>query len=153
MTPAWIVLHCSAGDAPPDIDWTDSEVGGLRRYHRSLDWRDIGYHYVVPADGRVQTGRRPDVAGAHVRGLNGSSIGVCMVGSFEESLPPARQWLSTLDLLASLAVTYGLRSDRVIGHREAGPLVGYVVRKTCPGMAIDMGSVRAEVRRRMARMV
>ena len=55
-----IIIHCTA--TRPDAECT---VESIRRYHRSLGWHDIGYHYVIYPDGSVHSGRPVEQAGAH----------------------------------------------------------------------------------------
>ena len=52
----------------------------IRSWHKERGWSDIGYHYVIEADGLVHVGREPHVVGAHCRGHNGNSLGICVVG-------------------------------------------------------------------------
>lgn len=47
-----IIIHCTA--TRPDANCT---VESIRRYHKSLGWHDIGYHYVIYPDGSVRSGR------------------------------------------------------------------------------------------------
>ena len=60
-----IIIHCTA--TRPDAECT---VESIRRYHRSLGWHDIGYHYVIYPDGSVHSGRPVEQAGAHCPGHN-----------------------------------------------------------------------------------
>lgn len=77
-----IIVHCSA--TPPD--WlreggTAYQVSIIRKWHvQDRGWRDIGYHYVVGREGFTVLGRPIDQAGAHVRGHNADSVGVCLIG-------------------------------------------------------------------------
>ena len=71
-----IIIH--GAYTPADMDIGADEI---RRWHvEDNDWSDIGYHYVIRRDGTVETGRSEDRAGAHVRGHNRDSIGICLVG-------------------------------------------------------------------------
>lgn len=54
----------------------------IRRHHiEENGWTDIGYHLVVEANGDSIRGRPIDRAGAHCRGHNATSIGICLVGN------------------------------------------------------------------------
>jgi N-acetylmuramoyl-L-alanine amidase len=75
-----IVIHCSAtreGD-----DTIDAEV--IDRWHKARGWKGNGYHFVVLIDGTIQTGRKINECGAHTRGLNCQSWGVCYIGGVEK---------------------------------------------------------------------
>ena len=54
----------------------------FRRWHKSNGWDDIGYHFVIDTDGAIAKGREVSVMGAHVKGKNRNSIGICLVGGF-----------------------------------------------------------------------
>lgn len=75
-----IIIHCSYSKPSMDIgaktirDWHVNENG----------WTDIGYHYVIRRDGKVEEGRPIERMGAHARGNNSDSIGICLVGGMDE---------------------------------------------------------------------
>lgn len=70
-----IIIHCTA--TPEGRECTVTEI---RRWHIQRGFSDIGYHYVIHLDGRVDEGRNIDIAGAHCTGHNANSIGVVYVG-------------------------------------------------------------------------
>ncbi|TNE59407.1 MAG: lysozyme [Alphaproteobacteria bacterium] len=74
-----LILHCSA--TPPTMDIGAREI---RRWHLARGWSDIGYHYVIRRDGEVEPGRAEAVIGAHTRGFNHGSLGICLVGGLTE---------------------------------------------------------------------
>lgn len=55
-------------------------VADIRRWHKARGFVDVGYHYVVYLDGSVHEGRPLAQVGAHCRGHNAHSVGVCYVG-------------------------------------------------------------------------
>ena len=70
-----IILHCTA--TPEGKDYT---VEDITRWHKDRGFKTIGYHYVVYRDGSVHEGRPLAEVGAHCKGHNAHSIGVCYVG-------------------------------------------------------------------------
>lgn len=75
-----IILHCSATREGQPIS-----VETIRDWHvRGNGWSDIGYHFVVQLDGTVNNGRPVERIGAHVRGKNRHSIGICYIGGVED---------------------------------------------------------------------
>ena len=79
-----IIVHCSATPEGANIK-TDT----IKRWHvKGNKWKDIGYHYVVELDGKIGTGRLESVTGAHTKGKNRSSIGVCYVGGLDADKQP-----------------------------------------------------------------
>lgn len=122
----WIVLHCSATRAVQDIGAAD-----IRKWHKAQGWKDIGYHYVIRRNGKIETGRAANVAGSHVKGHNHDSVGICLVGGLnnktfapENNFTPA-QWASLKTLVARLARQYP--KAKVLGHRDFPG-----VQKACP---------------------
>lgn len=71
----FIIVHCSA--TPPGMDVGVKEI---RQWHLARGFKDIGYHYVVRRDGTIEEGRPLGQPGAHCKGRNYCSVGVCYVG-------------------------------------------------------------------------
>lgn len=79
-----IIVHCA--DTPEGRDVKTEEI---RRWHtEERGWSDIGYHWVVELDGQVFEGRDEDISGAHCRGHNHDSIGICYVGGADSEGNP-----------------------------------------------------------------
>lgn len=138
-----IIIHCS------DSPYGDRDT--IDRWHKSRGWTGIGYHYVIlngypdqeslrlkrplfARDGELQVGRQEVEVGAHVRGKNVASIGVCLIGEYQFS---SAQWETLVRLVAELRQRYP--SARVRGHYEE-QLPGDPP-KSCPN--IDMDWLRA----------
>lgn len=122
-----IVVHCAA--TPPSMDIGVEEI---RKWHvKGNGWADIGYHYVIRRNGLVEVGRKNEVQGAHAKGYNVDSLGVCLVGGIDEFDKPEAnftfaQYLSLVELLEELQDKYGHDID-IRGHKD---LPG--VTKSCP---------------------
>ncbi len=93
-----IVLHCSATPQGRDVT-----VDDVRRWHLQRGFADVGYHFVIRLDGTVETGRAIDKVGAHCKGHNRNSIGICYVGGADDKLRSkdtrTLEQMHTLDLL------------------------------------------------------
>lgn len=112
-----LVIHHTAGLR------TDT-VHDIRRYHLRMGYSDIGYHYLITPEGEVFHGRPVKRVGAHAKGHNADSIGVALIGNYEEERP-TQQALEALEgLIDHLRQRYGV--DQVVGHGE-------LVRTRCPG--------------------
>lgn len=114
-----IVIHCTA--TKPGQDLTVEDV---RRIHKAQGWSDIGYHYLIRLDGRIETGRDVDIIGAHVSGHNAHTIGVCYVGGLDADGKPcdtrtSNQKESLLNLLKMLRAAYPKATIK--GHRDYSP--------------------------------
>jgi len=72
---AYLVVHCS--DTPDDDQLTARDIHDM---HLGFGWDGIGYHRVIRRDGQVEYGRPDYWIGAHVKGFNDVSLGVCLIG-------------------------------------------------------------------------
>lgn len=129
-----IVVHHSA---------TESGSAGLfRLLHRAVnEWNDVGYHYVIgngsfSGDGEVEKGRELPFRGAHAKGANEDSIGVCLVGNFNLAKPTAMQMRSLKKLLLKLMKEYNLGVDGITLHRLVKGSV-----TECPGAHLTLSDV------------
>jgi len=141
-----IVVHCSAsswGTASTIESWHKSRGFKCRcgRHH-------IGYHFVIRNayperggyaghwDGHVELGRPIEEVGAHCKGFNRHSIGICLIGNptartFAKSWYTKQQIESLLKLLKGLCERYAILPERVFGHYELG------AKKLCPGFSLQ----------------
>jgi N-acetylmuramoyl-L-alanine amidase len=121
------VLHNSA--TPQAQDKGMETVIGFHKYHQSRTWRCIGYHFVISVDGTIWAGRKMDEMGAHAgSGGNPGSIGVCLVGNFDEADRPTRAQIEAFVALhhALVAQVYPTGPITVHTHRE-------FMNTSCPG--------------------
>jgi N-acetyl-anhydromuramyl-L-alanine amidase AmpD len=77
-----IIVHCS------DSDYTHhNDISVIKKWHvEENGWSDVGYHFFIKKEGIVQIGRDISVAGAHVKGYNATSIGICLAGKTKFTL-------------------------------------------------------------------
>ena len=75
-----IVVHCSATRCNQPYP-----VQQLFHDHVEVNhWRYIGYHYYITRSGRVEITRPLERMGAHAKGHNAHSIGICYEGGLDE---------------------------------------------------------------------
>lgn len=137
----------------------DVSVDEIRAWHLARGFDDVGYHWVVRADGRVEAGRPEERAGAGVLGFNARSVHVCLSGHGDLAPPTPEQLAAAAGLIARIAERHGFADEvllnpmRVLGHREVwtARLVPAPIRKTCPGRLVDMRAFRLAVLRELAR--
>jgi N-acetylmuramoyl-L-alanine amidase len=78
-----IFIHCSATQPKwMAANSCQQKVEEIRRWHKDKGWSDIGYHLVVDRQGDVCAGRPVERVGAHAKGHNKNSIGICLIGGF-----------------------------------------------------------------------
>ena len=128
-----VVVHHSASPQ----DWTLERISDAHkdRGFSEVSRTNAGYHYVVEADPvRVRLGRAINQVGAHAKGNNSHSIGVCVIGSYEgEESPSPEQWAAATSLCADLLRQFP--EAKLYGHKERGPTL-------CPGF--DPEAFRAD---------
>jgi len=152
MIPDEIVIHASASDDTPGLQWA-----GILEYHTSYridhrivtpqeweaakasgkpghfeaPWADIGYHAgVEQINGKyvILFGRPWDKPGAHCPGHNAHSLGFCFVGDFQTAQPPDEQLHTAAKFLAFWRRQYSIARPFIRLHRELNDT-------DCPGEA------------------
>ena len=131
-----LFIHCAATRP----DWMQGESveakkAEIDRWHRDRGFDGFGYHYLIDRDGKVAQGRPLSRAGAHARGHNAKSIGICLVGGFgsdagdkfAKNYTPAQE-MALKALIDTLQDEFP--NTRVRGHNE-------VANKACPGFNVQ----------------
>lgn len=145
-----IAIHCSASPNDDRLFRGSPGTSGFnnpaqvidawhveRGFKRTAEWRQrqnqnlqaIGYHYVIGRDGTTFSGRHVDEIGAHAKGYNQRSIGICLVGTDSFS---SEQW-QTLAHLVTAEVA------RVTGRNGPGDRNNPLVKSACPAWATERG--------------
>jgi len=114
-----LVVHCSATSPTLDIG-----VREITQWHLQRGFDTVGYHYVIRRDGSLETGRPENAIGAHAKGHNANSVGVCLVGGVSAAGKPENNFtdgqIATLrQLLDQLQSRYP--KARILGHRNLSP--------------------------------
>ena len=74
-----IIVHCSA-----TREGENYTVDTIRSWHvDGRGWSDIGYHFYIDLYGEIHKGRDISKIGAHCKGHNRNSIGICYCGGVE----------------------------------------------------------------------
>ena len=138
-----IILHASATYP----DWMRGQGVKAKRdeidqWHKDRGWSGIGYHYVIDRDGSVIAGRHLNKTGAHVKGHNTGSVGICLIGGrwpngrwaektdqFSDHFT-AEQDRALRDLIADLQSRHPA-IQHVTGHND------YTDAKGCPGFKVS----------------
>ena len=124
-----IIIHCAATPEGRDV-----KTETIKSWHvKGNGWSDIGYHFVIELDGSVVDGRPLHRSGAHTKGHNATSIGVCYVGGIDKDKNPkdtrtADQKASMDKLIQSLLSDYP--EATVHGHNEFAS-------KACPSFDVS----------------
>jgi len=135
-----VIVHCSASDSS-----VQDSLEAVKEFHiapqsKTIHWgkytakgrafSDIGYHWLITKDGKIHKGRPEKQIGAHCRGFNEHSIGVCLTGDNDFS---SAQFESLRTIKKELKERYGLSDLDFVGHSSLNK------EKTCPNF--DLTSV------------
>ena len=75
-----IVIHCSATKETSRLTPL-----ALDRMHRQRGFNGCGYHYYIERDGKINSMRPSEKVGAHARGYNAHSLGICYEGGLDKN--------------------------------------------------------------------
>jgi N-acetylmuramoyl-L-alanine amidase/FlgD Ig-like domain len=147
------IVHHTAGSNNYTPAQSAAIVRGIEVYHvQGNGWNDIGYNFLIDRYGTVYEGRgggiTRNVIGAHALGFNTGTVGISLIGNFDNATPPPAMQAALVRLLAwrldvahidpqsTVAYTSGgngkFRAGKVVtlhaisGHRDTGPT-------DCPG--------------------
>lgn len=122
----YIIIHCTA-----TAEFKDFKAKDVDKWHKQRGWDCIGYHYLIDLDGTIEKGRPETKIGAHCKGFNDCSIGICYVGGLASDNKTPKdtrtnaQKASLLKLIKQLKAKY--TNAKVVGHKDMPN-----VHKACP---------------------
>lgn len=122
------IIHCAYTKTSMDIGFDEIDVWHKRRGFRSPSGIHCGYHIIIRRNGLLETGRPYRETGAHCRGRNKHSIGICIVGGMnEKDKPDSNFTMSQYETLSIICSSFDMDFPGIIfsGHRDHS-------KKTCP---------------------
>ncbi|BEG97868.1 N-acetylmuramoyl-L-alanine amidase [Bacteroides sedimenti] len=118
-----IVIHCSATRVDRDV--TAQDINAAHKVRGFSSW---GYHFYIRKNGKVEPMRPLDEAGAHARGYNARSIGICYEGGLDVN-GRAADTRTLPQRIAMHALVSRLLTEHpeaeVLGHRDLSPDKNY----------------------------
>ena len=117
-----LVIHCSDTNDNIELNALD-----IHKMHLGFGWDGIGYHKIICRSGKIENGRPEYWIGAHVKGQNDISLGVCLIG--RENFTK-EQFISLKKVIKSWKLFYP--SAKIIGHCDTGK-----TKKTCPNFNVQ----------------
>ncbi len=132
------VIHHSA--TTRNLDNPTQAIRDIYHHHAvNRGWGDIGYNYIVDLNGRVYEGRYggEGVIGGHATRANHGSIGIMVLGNYEDSQVPEAVVTAVSRLIHEKSKIHGIVPDgmstfrgefipNILGHRDVGST-------RCPG--------------------
>lgn len=165
-----IVVHHTASDARDinddgrvNADDYAMQIRGIYNFHTvTRGWGDVGYNFLVDPQGNVYEGRagrdyKRMPVGAHVLCQNTGTIGIALLGNFNDDSVPPRQLESLSMLIADLSREYdidpfgsskfrGAVLPNVVGHKDIGTVTKKLIGQgatSCPGTNLSASLTRA----------
>ena len=117
----FLVVHCSDTDDSESLSARD-----IHNMHKSFGWDGIGYHKIINRSGKIENGRPEYWIGAHVKGKNTISLGVCLIGRYKFTV---KQFVSLERVLRKWKSSYP--EAKIVGHNDTGN-----TNKTCPNFDV-----------------
>jgi hypothetical protein len=149
-----LAVHHTAQKIRGDLRSPVERMRALYAFHaNSRGWGDIGYHYLIDEEGTIYEGRSggKNVVGGHVYCGNVGTLGVALMGNFDEEQPTQVQVHALQWLLQDLAQSYDIPLNRntyfhgknmktIVRHKD-------LISTECPGhyMSAAISQVRNNV--------
>lgn len=119
-----VVIHHSA--SPRSIKATT-----VKQWHKDRGFADVGYHGLIEESGLYIPGRSIDKMGAHAKGANRNSLGLCIIG---DNTKEPQSWNTDQLITAEVIIEAWLMmfpKAKMAGHRDVGS-----TKTLCPGLDI-----------------
>ena len=104
----------------------------------------IGYNALIEeVDNQIMVyaGRPLTMNGAHTKGFNDKSIGICWIGAFDFTEPSPDKYEVYAITTKKYMKVFNIPIQNVLGHREANERSGLPY-KSCPGKKVDLNKFR-----------
>lgn len=123
----------------------------IDEWHKERGWDGCGYHYIIQNGypysinekidsliGQIEQGRNIEKTGAHAKGFNSTSIGICLIHN--DGTYDSRMLVSLSRLVRELTQRFNIDTNSVVGHYELN-----TNKSLCP--SIDMEWFRKSLNR------
>jgi N-acetylmuramoyl-L-alanine amidase len=127
--PSKIIIHHSATE-----DGKILSLPSIRKYHKAQGFLDVGYHTIieeVDLGYEALYGRPLCLPGAHTKGQNETSLGICLVGNFSILPPPHAQLLLAGRVVSQLCRVFNIPLTEIYPHSKFNAT-------ECPGIRFNM---------------
>ena len=145
FVPSKIIVHHSLTKDSGTVSW-----GAIRKFHTETlkrPYKDIGYHAgceLVMSGSElyyeVLMGRMWTESGAHCRGQNSNSLGICFIGNYDRLAPKKEMLEAGAKVIALWLDLFSLSINDIYSHHNFAP------HKSCPGALFNMETLKECVR-------
>lgn len=118
-----IIIHHSAFFQTTDLQTACKHI---EQSHLNRGYSAIGYHFLIGKNGDIAYGRPLNYIGAHCKNYNNHSVGICLIGNFEEEKPTSEQYQSLVLLINHLRKYFINSQAKIYQHKNLNATL-------CPG--------------------
>jgi hypothetical protein len=140
------IVHHSAGQT------TSSDFAAVVRSYYDLHtvtngWDDIGYNWLIDGNGIIYEGRGQGLQGAHFSCMNQNTIGICVIGNYENATPTTEAITALQNFIAwgsceedidvqgmDFHPNSELNLNNISGHLDGNPSPNACSSTVCPGV-------------------
>jgi len=113
--PTHFIIHHSAG-GNSSVDYAAVVALYWDLHVNTNGWDDIGYNWLVDPQGGIYEGRGLGTQGAHFSCMNGETVGICVIGNYNDVEPTQASLESVEQLIAWLACYHDIEMGSVSVH-------------------------------------
>lgn len=120
--PLVIIMHTATEQCTSQSNCILS-AQNIQNFHMdSRNWSDVAYNFMVGGDGAVYEGRGWLFVGANVFGYNTKCIGIALIGTFINILPPKWQLEACQKLIEEgVRLNFIQKDYKLVGARQLSP--------------------------------
>jgi len=110
--------------------WSSCTADEIHRMHiKEKGFFGIGYHFFISKQGEIVRGRPFEAIGAHAKGYNDKSIGICLEGNLDTENVTPQQSSALIELLRYIQSIY--KKIVILRHKDVNST-------ECPGKNFDL---------------
>jgi|GEM_PF-1206058 len=126
--PERIIIHHTAFPSIKEYKGFET-IKKIQKEHIKKGFSDIGYHFLIDPEGKIIIGRNIYFEGAHTKSKNKKSIGIALIGNFEEEKPNKKEINSLKKLIFILKRFFKIKEIKT--HKD------YNKNTLCPGKNLE----------------
>lgn len=138
-----IIIHHSAFIQTTDLQTACQHI---EQSHLNRGYSAIGYHFLIGKNGDIAYGRPINYIGAHCKTFNTHSIGICLIGNFEDETPTNEQYQSLVLLINHLRKYFINPYAKIYLHKNLNATL-------CPGKNFSVDKLNKILNREDKKML
>ena len=113
------IIHCSDSDRPEH-----DSINVIDEWHKERGWICVGYHFFIRKNGEIENGRPISTEGAHCKGQNDHTLGICLSGKHEFNKAQFQSLRNLMLYLVNIVLPnedYKIWPHRFFNHHKTCP--------------------------------